>query len=497
MDNGIKVIDPKRDVLYSYSEEAQRELTRAEPWAKDPTYFTSVRISAVALLKMVMHARSGGSIEVMGLMQGWVAANTLVVTDAFRLPVEGTETRVNAQSEAEEYLIEYLTSCREQGRMENVVGWYHSHPGYGCWLSGIDVATQQLQQRSGPFVAVVIDPERTISSGKVDIGAFRTFPDNYKPDEQVSRVAPGLKSRQSTGLSVHDDDDTSDLAPVEGTIANATGASSRANDSVPLAKAKDFGAHAAKYYSLEVSCYRSSIDAVLIDRLWHKFWAQTIATSPLLVSRGYAARQMTDLAAKLRLASDAITTANRANLGAGGVGDIPKNKRSRPPVDDSDKSATASGILPGPPGGGVESSAAANAGAAADDASKQPAAAEKESAHAGTSKASARGSAKTAPALSSFSSTLSSTSAQTSMPKDDNGKAAKVRARAVELALAHSATPALLDAAVQRAVRDGRRMAAKALEGRVALETKRTMYCKSSATEEGGSGDDSMMTTAS
>ena len=22
-----------------------------------------------------------------------------------------------------------------------VIGWYHSHPGYGCWLSGIDVST--------------------------------------------------------------------------------------------------------------------------------------------------------------------------------------------------------------------------------------------------------------------------------------------------------------------------------------------------------------------
>lgn len=28
------------------------------------------------------------------------------------------------------------------GRAENIVGWYHSHPGYGCWLSGIDVGTQ-------------------------------------------------------------------------------------------------------------------------------------------------------------------------------------------------------------------------------------------------------------------------------------------------------------------------------------------------------------------
>lgn len=32
-------------------------------------------------------------------------------------------------------------------RLENVVGWYHSHPGYGCWLSGIDCSTQMLNQQ--------------------------------------------------------------------------------------------------------------------------------------------------------------------------------------------------------------------------------------------------------------------------------------------------------------------------------------------------------------
>lgn len=33
-----------------------------------------------------------------------------------------------------------------------VVGWYHSHPGFGCWLSGVDMNTQtsfeQLNQRA-------------------------------------------------------------------------------------------------------------------------------------------------------------------------------------------------------------------------------------------------------------------------------------------------------------------------------------------------------------
>jgi len=54
-------------------------------------------MSALALLKMAIHARSGGSLEVMGLMQGKVQGDTFIVIDSFALPVEGTETRVNAQ----------------------------------------------------------------------------------------------------------------------------------------------------------------------------------------------------------------------------------------------------------------------------------------------------------------------------------------------------------------------------------------------------------------
>ncbi|GMQ01072.1 hypothetical protein CsSME_00047851 [Camellia sinensis var. sinensis] len=57
--------------------------------------------------------------------------------DAFALPVEGTETRVNAQADAYEYMVDYSQTNEQVGRLENVVGWYHSHPGYGCWLSSI------------------------------------------------------------------------------------------------------------------------------------------------------------------------------------------------------------------------------------------------------------------------------------------------------------------------------------------------------------------------
>ena len=72
----------------------------------------SVQVSALALLKMAMHANSGGNIEVMGILQGKIVDRTFVVLDVFALPVEGSETRVNAQAEAYEFMIDFLDSCK-------------------------------------------------------------------------------------------------------------------------------------------------------------------------------------------------------------------------------------------------------------------------------------------------------------------------------------------------------------------------------------------------
>lgn len=222
---------------------------------------------------MVMHARSGGSIEVMGLMLGKIETNTFVVTDALRLPVEGTETRVNAQDEAYEYMVEFLRRARDQGQMDNAVGWYHSHPGYGCWLSGIDVNTQKTQQQFlDPFCAIVIDPDRTVSAGKVEIGAFRTFLDAYIEDKEKM------------------------AGPKTGAATDGDGF-----QTIPLGKIEDFGAHAAHYYSLEVSHYKSSLDGKILEALWNKYWVQTLSSSPLISNRDYGTKQIRDLAHKMDL----------------------------------------------------------------------------------------------------------------------------------------------------------------------------------------------------
>lgn len=45
------------------------------------------------------------------------------------------------------------------GRKENLIGWYHSHPGFGCWLSMTDITTQKSYEGLEPrAVALVIDP---------------------------------------------------------------------------------------------------------------------------------------------------------------------------------------------------------------------------------------------------------------------------------------------------------------------------------------------------
>lgn len=125
----------------------------------------------------VMHARSGGQYEIMGLMQasdpcnfsatslfyllesgrgalrclrfsspsaycvelpeallnvvarlnqqGKIDGDTFVVMDSFALPVQGTETRVNAASEANEYMVEFL----ERSKNVRFVFFFRLTPG--------------------------------------------------------------------------------------------------------------------------------------------------------------------------------------------------------------------------------------------------------------------------------------------------------------------------------------------------------------------------------
>ncbi|KAJ2854939.1 COP9 signalosome catalytic subunit rri1 [Coemansia erecta] len=262
-ENNIVPLSKSDEKIYCFDNDLQRHQLDTQPWKNDLYHYRKVEISSIALVKMVMHARSGGDIEVMGLMLGKVIGNTMVVLDAFALPVEGSETRVSAQQEGYEYMVQYLEQNQASGHNEPAIGWYHSHPGYGCWLSGIDVETQMANQRhQEPFLAVVIDPKRTISAGKVELGAFRTFPEEQRPTCKQGADADGFQN-------------------------------------VPLSKIEDFGVHADQYYPLEVGYFKSSLDKKLMERLWRKHWVTTLSQSPLIANSEFTTLKMQEITNKI------------------------------------------------------------------------------------------------------------------------------------------------------------------------------------------------------
>eukprot|EP00343_Euplotes_focardii_P008117 CAMPEP_0205819334 /NCGR_PEP_ID=MMETSP0206-20130828/1661_1 /ASSEMBLY_ACC=CAM_ASM_000279 /TAXON_ID=36767 /ORGANISM="Euplotes focardii, Strain TN1" /LENGTH=303 /DNA_ID=CAMNT_0053112797 /DNA_START=17 /DNA_END=925 /DNA_ORIENTATION=+ len=129
-------------------------------------------ISSLALLKMLKHGRAGVPMEVMGLMLGeFVDDYTVQVVDVFAMPQSGTGVSVEAVDPV--FQTKMLDQLKQTNRPQMVVGWYHSHPGFGCWLSGVDINTQQSFEALNPrAVAVVVDPLQSVK-GKVVIDAFR------------------------------------------------------------------------------------------------------------------------------------------------------------------------------------------------------------------------------------------------------------------------------------------------------------------------------------
>ena len=133
-----------------------------------------IYISPLSLLKMLRHGKAGIPLEVMGLMLGeYVDDYTVKCIDVFSMPQSGTETTIESIDKG--FQVKMTEMLKQTGRNEIVVGWYHSHPGFGCWLSSTDINTQKTFEQSVPrTIAVVVDPIQSVR-GKVVIDAFRTY----------------------------------------------------------------------------------------------------------------------------------------------------------------------------------------------------------------------------------------------------------------------------------------------------------------------------------
>jgi len=118
---------------------------------------------------------------------------TVRVVDVFAMPQSGTGVSVEAVDPV--FQTDMLEMLKQTNRPEMVVGWYHSHPGFGCWLSGVDINTQQsFEALNKRAVSIVVDPIQSVK-GKVVIDAFRLI----NPQSMML----GQEPRQSTSVVGH------------------------------------------------------------------------------------------------------------------------------------------------------------------------------------------------------------------------------------------------------------------------------------------------------
>lgn len=113
-------------------------------------------ISTKALKKAVEHAKANPEKQVLGFLIGRMKDYTLIIEDSITNEVESSKTSSRMSPLSIAKIADEIIHQKIPG---NIVGWYHSHPGYGVYMSRIDAETQsKLQQFSPYIVALVIDP---------------------------------------------------------------------------------------------------------------------------------------------------------------------------------------------------------------------------------------------------------------------------------------------------------------------------------------------------
>ncbi|MBD3229426.1 MAG: hypothetical protein GF329_14675 [Candidatus Lokiarchaeota archaeon] len=116
-----------------------------------------IKIKSSILQKIKEHAKNGfeeNKSEIIGFLIGYFSDKNVEIHDIV-IP-EQNSTNIHAESVDELPLIEYL---KQDNTNKIQVGWYHSHPNFGCFLSSVDIETQKYWQRiNNKMVAIVIDP---------------------------------------------------------------------------------------------------------------------------------------------------------------------------------------------------------------------------------------------------------------------------------------------------------------------------------------------------
>lgn len=119
------------------------------------------------ILKEIQGLCDESELEIFGYLIGvihqWVKKIYIVIQD--HLFIKGavhshqfTTSQIEGTAGKYEERFQQLKNKRNNSNLR-VVGWWHSHPGFGCFLSNTDLITQQYFFPESYQVALVVDPK--------------------------------------------------------------------------------------------------------------------------------------------------------------------------------------------------------------------------------------------------------------------------------------------------------------------------------------------------
>lgn len=152
------------------------------------------KVSSITLLgslldEMTQHAQQAIPREAIGLLGGKeFRTNELLITRLLFV-TEGDETSVEFSEDdfsSFEQLLEEDLHC---------VGWWHSHPGYGLFLSHTDISTHiySFQLHQALSVALVIDPTQIESNGRALFQCYQVVGHQEKRPFRAYEVASYIR----------------------------------------------------------------------------------------------------------------------------------------------------------------------------------------------------------------------------------------------------------------------------------------------------------------
>jgi proteasome lid subunit RPN8/RPN11 len=159
---------------------------------------TVVLVSDAVMAEIFWQLKSKGDVEMGGVLVGnaFVDSDTLLHAVAVRRGLlgdngEGTPVSFKFTSDSWKSINSKLLGLPAEER--NIVGWYHSHPGLGVFLSARDRFTQRSFFANPWQIALVVDPNRNTFGffyGREGLAAQTiTYATGFPEDQPVSDLS--------------------------------------------------------------------------------------------------------------------------------------------------------------------------------------------------------------------------------------------------------------------------------------------------------------------